>query len=333
MSNTRTSRAGSLIAFIISGLFVAAAGWILLNRQYALDQLSVWSYTPSSAVQAIDQKIKLTDKGQFIFYATKPAVEAQTTFNKECPRQEAGSPILGCYTNDDHIYIYNMTNQQLAGIEEVTATHEMLHAVWYRTSAADKAKLETELRAAYAKINDADIKQRMDYYQRTEPGEFANELHSILGTEVSSLGEPLESYYNQYFNRSAVLALHAQYKAVYTALYDRADTLYSEMGTLASSIQARSTAYEAAVQQYVSDVNAFNAKATSGGFSSQGQFSSARAELIARSDSLDAERVSINSDIATYNNYYNEYQDIAKQIEVLNQSIDSFNQVQQAPSV
>ena len=333
MSNTRTNRAGSLIAFILSGLFIAAAGWIFFNRQYALDQLSVWSYTPSSAVQAIDQKVKLTSKGQFIFYATKPAVETQATFNKECPRQEAGSPILGCYTNDDHIYIYNLTNQKLAGIEEVTATHEMLHAVWYRTSAADKATLETELRAAYAKINDADIKQRMEYYQRTEPGEFANELHSILGTEVSSLGEPLESYYSKYFDRSAVLALHAQYKAVYTALYNRADTLYSQMDSLASSIQTRSAAYESAVKQYISDVNSFNAKATSGGFSSQSQFNTTRAELVARSSALDAERQSINTDIATYNNYYNEYQDIAKQIEVLNQSLDSFNQVQQAPSV
>jgi len=333
MSNTRTSRTGSLIAFIVSGLFIAAAGWILLNRQYALDQLAVWSYEPSSAVQTIDQKVKFTDKGKFVFFATKPSIESQESFNKECPRQEAGSPILGCYTNDDRIYIYNLTNKQLSGIEEVTATHEMLHAVWYRTSGEDKAKLETELRAAYAKINDSEIKQRMEYYQRTEPGEFVNELHSILGTEIGSLGEPLESYYGKYFNRESVLALHSQYKAVYTALYDRADKLYTEMDTLATSIQSRSTAYETAVKQYINDVDAFNARASSGNFTSLSQFNSIRSELVLRSNNLDRERQSINNDITTYNNNYNEYQDISKQIEVLNQSLDSFNQIQQAPSV
>jgi len=317
----------------MSGLFIVVAGWILLNRQYALDQLSVWSYEPSAAVQTINQKVKFTDKGTFLFFATKPSVADQASFNKECPRQEAGSPILGCYTNDDRIYIYNLTNKQLAGIEEVTATHEMLHAAWYRTSKEDKAKLETELRAAYAKIDDSEIKQRMEYYQRTEPGEYANELHSILGTEVGSLGEPLESYYNKYFNREAVLALHSQYKAVYTALYDRADTLYAEMDTLAASIQSRSTAYEAAVRQYITDVDSFNARAASGSFFSVSQFNSVRSELVARSDSLDNERLSINNDITKYNNNYNEYQDISKQIEVLNQSLDSFNQIQQAPSV
>lgn len=329
----RTSRTGSLIAFIVSGLFVAAAGWILLNRQYALDQLAVWSYEPSSAVQTIDQKVKFTDKGKFVFFATKPSVESQESFNKECPRQEAGSPILGCYTNDDRIYIYNLTNTQLSGIEEVTATHEMLHAVWYRTSGEDKTKLETELRAAYAKINDSEIKQRMEYYQRTEPGEFVNELHSILGTEIGSLGEPLESYYGKYFNRESVLGLHSQYKAVYTALYDRADKLYTEMDTLATSIQSRSTAYETAVKQYINDVDAFNARASSGNFTSLSQFNSIRSELVSRSNNLDKERQSINNDITTYNNDYNEYQDISKQIEVLNQSLDSFNQIQQAPSV
>lgn len=333
MSNTRTSRAGSIVAFVLSGLFVIAAVWIFSNRQLILDQLSVWSYTPSSEVAAIQERINMTDEGQFTFYATRPEVEAQASFNEVCPRQEAGSPILGCYTTDDRIYVYNVTNEQLDGMEEVTAAHEMLHAVWYRTSEAEKEKLTTALKAAYEKTNDADLQKRMEYYERTEPGEFINELHSILGTEVASLGEPLESYYAQFFDRGAVLKLHGGYSGLYEKLHDRADTLYTQMQSLATLINQQSDEYTSAATQLSRDIDSFNRRADNGAFSTQGEFNSERAALTQRSNTLEAQRLRINRNIETYNDYYAEYQDLAKQIEVLNDSIDSFKQVDQPPMV
>lgn len=333
MSSTKTSRVGSTVAFVVSALFVALAVWVFLNRQTVLDQMAVWAYTPSADVKTIENRVKFTDKGKFVFYATQPTVEAQSDFNKECPRQETSSPILGCYTTNDRIYIYDLTNQQLDGMEEVTAAHEMLHAVWYRTSASDREKLTDELKAAYAKSTNVELKDRMNYYERTEPGEFVNELHSILGTEVASLGEPLESYYNKFFDRSAVLKLHEQYSEVYTQLYTRADELYAKMQTLSSSIQTRSTEYDAAVTQLSKDIQSFNQRANSGSFRSQSQFNAERNELVRRTNALDAERSAINNDINTYNGYYNEYQSISKQVEVLNDSVDSFKKIDAAPSV
>lgn len=333
MLNKKASRTGSIIAFVISGLFIVAAVWIFLNRQYVLDQISVWSYEPSAQMQSIDQRVGFTEKGKFIFYATKPSLEDQAGFNKECPRQEAGSPILGCYTSADRIFVYNLSNEKLDGMEEVTSAHEMLHAAWYRLSEAERQKLTTQLEAAYSKISDSALKERMDYYQRTEPGEFANELHSILGTEFPSLGDSLEMYYAQFFDRDAVLALHAQYNGVYTALYTRADDLYAKMESLSTSLQSRNTAYDSSVNQLSADINSFNSRANSGGFATQSQFNSERAALMRRSSALEAERSAINADVATYNGYYNEYQEIASQIQVLNESIDSFKQIEQAPSV
>lgn len=333
MSNTRTSRTGSIIAFILSGLFITIASVLFMNRQAVLDQITVWTYEPSPAIATIEENVNFTNKGKFIFYATKPALEKQDTFNKECPRQEAGSPILGCYTNTDRIYIYDLTNEQLSGMEEVTAAHEMLHAVWFRTSKTEQDKLKTELEAAYQKLSNEELTTRMEYYQRTEPGEYINELHSILGTEIASLGEPLESYYAQFFDRATVLKLHDQYNGVYKALYARADDLYAKMESLSTSIQTRIAQYETAVNQYSAEVDSFNSRADGGGFTTMSQFNAERAALIARSNALDASRQSINADIDTYNAYYAEYQDIAKQIEVLNESIDSFNQIDQAPSV
>lgn len=333
MSSTKSSHSRSIAAFIVSALLVVTAAWVFLNRQYLVDQLSVWSFQPSSNVASISERVQFTDRGKFVFYATSPEVSSPDSFNKKCPRQEPGSPILGCYTNDDHIYIYDITNDKLNGMEEVTAVHEMLHAVWYRTRQSEKDRLSNELRAAYEKISNDDLKKRMEYYQRTEPGEFINELHSILGTEIESLGEPLESYYNKLFNRSAVLKLHQQYNGVYKELYARADNLYKKMETLSVTIQNRSRNYEAAVSQLSADIASFNRRATGNGFSTQSQFNSERNALVSRTDKLDAERMSINTDINQYNTYYNEYQDIAKQIEVLNDSIDSFKQIDQAPSV
>lgn len=317
----------------MSAILVLAAVWVFLNKQYVLDQLSVWSYEPSQQVATINDRVQFTDKGRFVFYATSPKVASPEDFNKQCPRQEPGSPILGCYTNDDHIYIYDLSNEKLDGMEEVTAAHEMLHAVWYRTSEADKESLSAQLREAYEKLDNPELKTRMDYYQRTEPGEFTNELHSILGTEVSSLGEPLETYFNQYFNRETVLKLHEQYNGVYKQLYDRADELYSKMESLSVTIQSRSRNYDLAVAQLSADISSFNRRANANGFSTQSQFNNERSALVARTSRLETERNAINADITQYNTYYNEYQDISKQIEVLNNSIDSFKQIDQAPSV
>lgn len=333
MSNTKTSRSHAVVRFAISAALLLLASVIYINRQYLNDAITVWSYEPSSSVSTIAKNLHLTEKGKFIFYATRPAVEDRATFNRECPRQEEKTPILGCYTKEDRIYVYDLTNEQLDGMEEVTAAHELLHAVWYRMSDSERRKIAIELRAAYHRVATEELKSRMEYYERTEPGETDNELHSILGTEFSTLGEPLESYYSQYFNRSTVLAYHKKYSQLYSSLFAQADDLYEKMQVLSASIESRTRAYEDALRQYSVDVTTFNNRANSGWFTSQSQFYSQRAALAARSTALNKERLSINGDIETYNKYYVRYQEIAQQVEVLNKSIDSFNEIDQAPSV
>ncbi len=333
MSSTKTNRTGAIVSFILSGLFIVTAWWVFTNRQHLLDQMTIWSYEPSSSVSTISDRVAFTDKGKFAFYATRPEVSSQASFNTQCPRQEVGSPILGCYTGEDRIYIYDITNEELDGMEEVTAAHEMLHAVWVRTSEGDKKSLEKQLREAYSSIDDAELKERMDYYERTEPGEFINELHSILGTEITELSNELDAYYAQYFDRDKVLALHQQYDSHYKALYARANELYPIMEALSASIETRSNAYDATAASLSADITAFNARAESGDFSSMSQFYSQRAVLVSRSNALEAERVAINNDIAKYDEYYKEYQEISSQIEVLNDSMDSYNKIDAGPSV
>ena len=335
MSVKKRSFTGAIIAGALSIGILAAAGWLVLNRQFAIDQISVWSYTPSSKVQTIEERVDFTAKGKFQFYATQPQIDGSDQFNQDCPRQEVGSPILGCYTGQHRIFIYDVENAQLDGIEEVTSAHEMLHAVWERMSASDQTRIGNLLRAEYQKhTDDASLTTRMEYYQRTEPGQFENELHSILATETQTLSPELETYYAQYFkDRQKVVNLHEAYDTVFKNLTAQSDALYSELTALGISIEARTTQYNSDVTQLSADITAFNTRANSGQFTSISQFNSQRGALLTRTNQVDADRTAISADIETYNAKYKTYQDLSSQIEVLNKSIDSIKELQPAPSV
>ena len=334
MSTSKSSRTWTGIAFALSVIVVAFAAWLVLNRQYALDQLTVWTYQPTASVKSLDDTLQFTNKGLFTFYATKPVVAEPSEFNGKCPRQEAGSPILGCYTGEDRIYVFNVTNAQLNGMKEVTAAHEMLHAAWWRMSASEQERVGKLLTAAYEKTANTELRERMAYYQRTEPQAITNELHSILGTEVGNLGTELEQYYGQYFkDRQGILAVHAKYNGVYKSLYNQADALYTKMQVLSSSISAQSSNYDNEVARLSADITSFNSRAASGDFSSMSQFNSEKAALVKRSDQLEAQRTAIYADIATYNQWYEEYKVLASQIELLNNSVDSFKTLDDTPTV
>ncbi|MFY9227837.1 MAG: hypothetical protein WAO28_00720 [Candidatus Microsaccharimonas sp.] len=333
MSDKKHNRSSVIAASIVSIVIFAFAGWLLLNKQFVIDQVSIWSYDMPANVLALEDRIEYSDQGKFYFRATQPKLSGSKDFNLGCPRQEPGSPILGCYT-DGRIFIYDITDNQLDGIEEVTAAHEMLHAVWERMGDSEQQRIGKLLRAAYAKIDDPDLKERMDYYNRTEPGEFENELHSIIGTETGNLGTELDTYYAKFFkDRQKVLDFHVKYSAVFKDLQTRSEALYNELVSIGKSVETRSAQYAIDVAALSADIQAFNAKADNGEFTSLSQFNSERAALVARTNQLDADRIAINNDIKTYNEKYTEYQKLGMQIESLNKSIDSIKDLAPAPSV
>lgn len=335
MSDRKRSLRGTVIGGVFSIALFVAAGFILLNQQFIKDQIVVWGYTPSSEIQTIESRIQLTGAGEFHFRATQPEIASSETFNQDCPRQEVASPILGCYTSDHRIYIYSITNEQLDGIEEVTAAHEMLHAVWERTSDSERTRIGSLLKTEYQKhTSNVGLAERMAYYQRTEPGQFENELHSILSTEAESLSPELEKYYAQFFkDRQAVVALYKKYNTVFESLKQQIDTLYEELTTLGESIDTRTAQYNTDVAQLSADIESFNRRADNGSFASINDFNRERATLIARSNQTDADRAAISADIETHNQKYDQYQLVASQIEILNKSIDSFKDLQPSPSV
>jgi len=74
-----------------------------------LDALRAIQFQPSEQIASIRNRIGLTGHGERIFYATAPAIEDKTQFNKSCQSTERTAAILGCYFKD-RIYLYNIKN-------------------------------------------------------------------------------------------------------------------------------------------------------------------------------------------------------------------------------
>lgn len=288
------------------------------------DAVSYFSYHPTVAIEQIASRDKLTDLGKFYFYADNPGVEASATFSKACDNKESGTAILGCYVNN-RIYVYDVTDNRLDGIEEVTAAHELLHAVYQRMSDSDKATVNALVEAEYVKLQkDPTFAERMAYYARTEPGERDNELHSIIGTEVASISPELEAHYKQYFaNRAQIVAFHDAYNGAFVKLADQAKSMSKQMDKLNTQITAMSKQYDADVKNLNADIADFNQRAKNGGFSSQSQFNSERQALVSRASSIAAEHTDINNMVDKFNTLRSQYNDIVTQSNDLYKSIDS----------
>ena len=327
MSNKSLSGTiGTIISIVLSVAALGFTGWVILNRQYVFDQFNVWWYKPSSAVATITERSGMSSEGKFYFYTSQPAIEGANDFNNNCVRQEAGSAILGCYTNQN-IYIYDVTNAELDGVEEVTAAHETLHAIWERMSSSDKQSVGSLLETAFAKINDPKLNERMAYYDRTEPGERKNELHSILGTEYSNLGDELEARYDKYFSdRSKVVALHNNYEQVFDDLKLQSDALAVEIAALKKTIDSQIVQYNTEAASISSDVTKLKKDANSVDRTSATQvnaYNARRQALLDRIDVLDELRVTINAQTDTYNAKVVEYNKLVVTTNNLNKSLDS----------
>lgn len=288
-----------------------------------VDAIQYHQYKPTAAVRQITQDATFTDSSRFVFYATRPVVEQSESFNQHCPRKEAKSPILGCYS-EGRIYIFDVTDSRLEGVKEVTAAHEMLHAEYQRLPESEKKRLQPLLQKVYDQVADDDLKARMEYYQKTEPGEAINELHSIIGTEISNVGPELTNYYDRYFkDRQSIVALHTQIERPFKALSEEADNLVTQLDKLGFSINNDSKTYNDRVIALNQAVENFNQKAENGGFTTQREFQAARQDLLNESSSLDSFKRQIEADIIRYKSLKAKLDTINAESASLNQSLDS----------
>ncbi|MES2875896.1 MAG: hypothetical protein V4678_00335 [Patescibacteria group bacterium] len=323
MSQAKTRRA-SWVGWIISAILIAGSISLWTQRQHVVDAVQYYQYTPTESVKQVARDSGLTDDGKFTFYATHPAIESSEAFNQHCQRREADSPILGCYAAN-RIYIFDVTDERLKGIKVVTAAHELLHAEYERLPEAEQKRLQSLLEKTYQSGTNPKLEARMKYYEKTEPGQSFNELHSIIGTEFESIDPELERHYARYFNdRGALVRLHEQVESTFESLSEEADQLVAQIEKLASTINSDTSRYNDQITALNAAVENFNMKAEqSGGYTTQGEFNAARQNLLTQSNELADFRQTIQSNITQYKTLLAKLDTLNAESASLNQSLDS----------
>lgn len=276
----------ALINLGVGLLAVAAAYLVIVHRQDILDWWTLRSYSPPAAVQQLAEQDTMAGRGRDMFYVSAPSIDPSATFNQHCSSDGEKTIVLGCYTSDQHIYLYDVTDPRLNGVIQVTAAHEMLHAAYQRLDTTAKAQVDSWVQADVDRLKTTDdhLQSLITLYQQSEKGQVLNEMHSILGTEYANLSPQLENYYKQYFtDRSKVVGFANQYKAAFTAaqadikkLEQQLNALKPQIDALTADVEQRKTeldqqtaelnslrndpaAYNAQVPSYNASVNAYNA--------------------------------------------------------------------------
>lgn len=209
----------TFFSVLLLTLTLIAGVAVLKNKQVLKDNYIARTATLQPQSAALLPMLSLTDQGDRYFRASQPEVQGAQQFNESCKSAaREQSIVLGCYTAQ-RFFVFDVTDPRLNGVKEVTAAHELLHAVYERLSNKEKESLNTELRTVAASIDDPRFNTTLEHYKTAEPGQVENELHSILGTEIEVLPAPLEAHYKKYFkDRAKIVAFAKQYEKTFSDL-------------------------------------------------------------------------------------------------------------------
>jgi hypothetical protein len=237
----RTSRL--LIGVLL--LAIVAAVFAVQNHRPILDWVSLRNYAAPKAIAALATDDTMTPAATRMFYVNHPSVDSKVVFSGHCNFGREQSIVLGCYHgNQQGIYILDVTDARLNGVEQVTAAHEMLHAAYDRLSGKERAHIDSLLQNFYTDhVTDSRVRATIDLYRRTEPNDVINEMHSIFGTEISELTPELETYYSRYFvSRIKVVNYAAAYSAEFTSRQEQVARYDAQLKEIKAGIDANSTA-------------------------------------------------------------------------------------------
>lgn len=201
-------------------LLLAVLATVYFKQQAVTDWFRLYGYSPTSTVEALATDDSFTASARHLFFINRPVIQAKEQFTNNCAQQQEQTIVLGCYHGYERgIYVLQIADDsRLSGVEQVTAAHEMLHAAYDRLSSADKKRVDAMLMDYYHnQLSDARIKSTITAYKTSEPDAVIDEMHSIFGTEITQLPQPLEDYYSRYFaNRHKVVSYAAGYQAEFT---------------------------------------------------------------------------------------------------------------------
>jgi len=253
----------------------------------------------------------MNNSARRLFYVHHPELNDREAFNKNCKGFGEHTIVLGCYVSNDGIFLFDINDERLEGVEQVTAAHEMLHAAYDRLSQDERAKVDKMTAAAFATVTDERIKRSIENYRQRDASVVPNELHSILATEVRNLSPELEEYYKRYFtNRHAVVAFSERYEAALTKQRNQAAALELQISGLRHEIeQLEST--------LTSERNSL--QTVRAGVDTQEEAAAYNARVAAYNDNIRL----LNDQIGRHNALIEEYRKVAVEAQELYQALDS----------
>lgn len=290
-----------------------------MQRMAVYDWARLRNYQPSPLISGLADRTTMSSSSRRLFYVYHPEVQEKSDFNVSC-REDEQTIVLGCYVSGRGIYLLDIMDARLDGVEEVTAAHEMLHAAYERLSSKERARVDRLLKNALAAVTDQRILDTVELYKKQDTTKIENELHSILGTEVRNLPPELEAYYARYFSdRSKVVGYSEQYERAFTERKDQVAAYDAELASLKTEIdksessletmQASLSAQRATLegQRRAGNIDAYNAGVAS--------FNRKVTEYNGLIDTITAQIARYNDIVAKRNALANEEQELVKAID------------------
>ncbi len=248
----------SVVVTLVSVSVFAASLFFILRQDDVVDWWLLRDYDPPAEIAELADDTTMTELGQRYFFVYRPQLLDRDTFRANCTVAEK-SIVLGCYVSRQGIFIYDVTDEQLSGIRQVTAAHEMLHVAYERLSTTERERIDQLNLEAFDNLDDVRIRRTMEAYRQRDPTIVANELHSILPTEVRELSDELEEYYAQYFDdRLEVVAFTEQYSGVFEEARQRVQELDLELRGKLADIELLQDSLDTQAVQLESDRNRLN---------------------------------------------------------------------------
>lgn len=287
MQNSKFYKKFFSLVFI--ALLTIVGLWAYSNKWDLYDRWVSRSYEASvDSTEVLDQ-LNLTSRGELVYKASLTRVDGKDDFRKECPTDKyEGANVLGCYSGRK-IYVLKVDEPKLAGVEEVTAAHELLHAKFERMSSKQKKELAGLLEELSIRVSDKEVVDLITNYKKelgTGQG-LDNEMFAVYGTQLTDVGAELEKVYSDYFkDRASIVAKYQSYSAEFKKINDQvasydtrlaelkvqSDKLNSELTTLNSELNQDKTTldnlrssgdneeYYQAALAYNEQVNTYNQK-------------------------------------------------------------------------
>lgn len=319
MKNKRIRASGRLVVLVV--ILLVGAG-VLTQAQAIRDYVRLYGYQPSPQSARLVGDTAMTDLGRKLFYVNHPVLASRTSFGQYCSSSSEQSIILGCYHGIDRgIFLFDVTDERLHGVEQVTAAHEMLHAAYDRLSRTERKRIDKLLQDYYKTVTDQRVKDTVAAYEKSEPNDVVNEMHSIFGTEVAVLPPELETYYKAFFSdRSKVVAYATSYQQEFTSRREKVDAIDERLAVMKTSMEANTnslSSQEAEIttlrRQMEADRNSDKIEA----------YNAAVPIFNAKVGRYNALLTTIQSQIREYNQLVNERNALALEVKDLARSIDS----------